>query len=163
MREEELRAHHQSTLLQLREKALKERTQAELEWLTLKKQQLRSKGADDLMPPLVSREQGLLKKLHHEQVGRLYAPCVCLLCVQCMYKCMYIQCMYKCMYIQCMYKCMYIQCMCTNICLSRVLVLGFICRLKSPLQGIMELIVQVAYPLAPAFNTFSPPLAVMNV
>jgi len=145
MREEELRAHHQSTLLQLREKALKERTQAELEWLTLKKQQLRSKGADDLMPPLVSREQGLLKKLHHEQVGRLYEPCVCLLCVQCMY------------------KCTYIQCMCTNVCLSRVLVLGFICRLKSSLQGIMELIVQVAYPLAPAFITFSPPLAVMNV
>ena len=69
MREEELRAHHQSTLLQLREKALKERAQAELEWLTLKKQQLRSKGDDDLMPPLVSREKGLLKKLHHEQVG----------------------------------------------------------------------------------------------
>lgn len=145
MREEELRAHHQSTLLQLREKALKERTQAELEWLTLKKQQLRSKGADDLMPPLVSREQGLLKKLHHEQVGRLYEPCVCLLCVQCIY------------------NCMYVQCMCRNVCLSRVLVLGFICRLNAPLQGIMGLIVQVAYPLAPAFNTFSPPLAVMNV
>ena len=68
MREEELRARHQSTLLQLREKALKEKTQAELEWITLKKQQLRSKGSDDLMPPLVSREKGLLKKLHHEQV-----------------------------------------------------------------------------------------------
>lgn len=70
MREEELRARHQSTLLQLREKALKEKTQAELEWITLKKQQLRSKGSDDLMPPLVSREKGLLKKLHHEQVSR---------------------------------------------------------------------------------------------
>lgn len=148
MREEELRAHHQSTLLQLREKALKERTQAELEWLTLKKQQLRSKGADDLMPPLVSREQGLLKKLHHEQVGRLYEPCVCLLCIQCMYKCMYIQCMCRThvhVCIQCMCKCMYVQCtcrntytcmynMCRNVCLSRVLVLLFICRLNSPLQ-----------------------------
>lgn len=71
MREEELRARHQATLLQLRERALQEKTEAELEWLGMKKKQLRSKGADDLMPPLVKRERGLLKKLQHEQVGVL--------------------------------------------------------------------------------------------
>lgn len=81
MREEELRARHQSTLLQLREKALKEKTQAELEWITLKKQQLRTKGSDDLMPPLVSREKGLLKKLHHEQVRVWSSQSVAVLCV----------------------------------------------------------------------------------
>ena len=58
MREEELRARHQSTLLQLREKALKEKTQAELEWITLKKQQLRSKGSDDLMPRSLAGRRG---------------------------------------------------------------------------------------------------------
>lgn len=115
MREEELRAHHQSTLLQLREKALKERTQAELEWLTLKKQQLRSKGADDLMPPLVSREQGLLKKLHHEQVGRLYEPCVCLLCVQCIYN----------VCVEHMF--MYAYNLCTNVCMYNVCVEMYVC------------------------------------
>ncbi len=68
MREEELRTRHQSNLLDLRERALQERTQAELEWLRLKKKQIRSKGADDLMPPLVRREKGLLMRLEEEQV-----------------------------------------------------------------------------------------------
>lgn len=70
MHEEEVRSRHQSTLLQLRERALQEKTQAELEWLNVKKKQLHRKpGADDLMPPLKRRERGLLKKLQHEQVG----------------------------------------------------------------------------------------------
>ena len=46
---------------------LQERTQAELEWLELKKQQLRSKGADELTPSLLKRERGLRKKLQQEQ------------------------------------------------------------------------------------------------
>lgn len=33
MKEEEVRAHHQSSLLRLRQKALKEKTKAELAWL----------------------------------------------------------------------------------------------------------------------------------
>lgn len=68
MREEELRARHQANLLELRERALQEKTQAQLEWLQLKKKQVRSKGADDLMPPLVRREKGVLKRLQEEQV-----------------------------------------------------------------------------------------------
>ena len=72
--EEEVRARHQQVLLQLREKALQEKTQAELDWLKLKQRQLRSKGEDDLMPPLRSREQGLIRRLEEEQVG---AECNC--------------------------------------------------------------------------------------
>ncbi len=68
MREEELRARHQANLLELREKAVQEKTQAELEWVRLKKKQIRSKGEDDLMPPLVQREKGLLMRLQEEQV-----------------------------------------------------------------------------------------------
>ena len=69
MREEELRARHQTALLQLRQTALEEKTRAELGWLRLKKQQLVNRGADDLMPPLKRREKGLLRQLQHEQVG----------------------------------------------------------------------------------------------
>ena len=47
--------------------ALQERTQAELEWLELKKQQLRSKGSDELTPSLLKREKGLRKTLQQEQ------------------------------------------------------------------------------------------------
>ena len=43
--------------------------QAELEWLQLQELDLKSKGADDQMPPLRKREQGLLKKLQQEQVS----------------------------------------------------------------------------------------------
>ena len=68
MHEEELRSRHQQALLQLREKALEEKTKAELDWIKLKKRDLQSKGADDQMPPLVKREKGLLRKLQHEQV-----------------------------------------------------------------------------------------------
>ena len=37
VREEEMRGKHQAALLQLREKALQEKTQAELKWLNMKK------------------------------------------------------------------------------------------------------------------------------
>ena len=36
-KEEEMRAKHQSTLLELREKAIKEKTEAQLKWLKIKK------------------------------------------------------------------------------------------------------------------------------
>ncbi len=68
MREEELRARHRATLLELREKALQEKTQAHLKWLKLKQRDLRSKGADDQMPPLKKKKKGVLKGFQIEQV-----------------------------------------------------------------------------------------------
>jgi centrosomal protein CEP350 len=65
--EEEMRAKHQATLLKIRERAIKEKTKAELEWLKVKKKQLEKKQDDDAMPPLIKREQGALRKLKHEQ------------------------------------------------------------------------------------------------
>ncbi|KAG2463763.1 CE350 protein, partial [Polypterus senegalus] len=67
MKEEEVRAHHQSSLLRLREKALKEKTKAELAWLELQKKRLRDKGEDDKMPPIRKRKRGLLLRLQQEQ------------------------------------------------------------------------------------------------
>nr|XP_023668925.1 centrosome-associated protein 350 isoform X4 [Paramormyrops kingsleyae] len=67
MTEEEVRAQHQSSLLRLREKALKDKTRAELAWLEHQKRRLRDKGEDDMMPPLRKRQRGLLLKLQQEQ------------------------------------------------------------------------------------------------
>ncbi|KAG9350847.1 hypothetical protein JZ751_024736 [Albula glossodonta] len=67
MKEEEVRARHQSSLLRLREKALKEKTKAELAWLEHQKRHLRDKGEDDKMPPIRKRQRGLLLKLQQEQ------------------------------------------------------------------------------------------------
>ncbi|XP_013930621.1 PREDICTED: centrosome-associated protein 350-like, partial [Thamnophis sirtalis] len=67
MREEEMRAAHQSSLLRLREKALKEKTKAELAWLEHQKRHLRDKGEDDKMPPLRKKQRGLLLKLQQEK------------------------------------------------------------------------------------------------
>uniref|UniRef100_A0A4W5NPJ6 Centrosomal protein 350 n=1 Tax=Hucho hucho TaxID=62062 RepID=A0A4W5NPJ6_9TELE len=67
MKEEEVRAHHQSSLLRLRQKALKEKTKAELAWLEHQKRRLRDKGEDDKMPPIRKKQRGLLMKLQQEQ------------------------------------------------------------------------------------------------
>ncbi|GAB1285566.1 Centrosome-associated protein 350 [Apodemus speciosus] len=69
MKEEEVRAAHQSSLLRLREKALKEKTKAELAWLEHQKKQwhLRDKGEDDKMPPLRKKQRGLLLRLQQEK------------------------------------------------------------------------------------------------
>ncbi|KAI4903888.1 hypothetical protein NFI96_023006, partial [Prochilodus magdalenae] len=78
MQEEEVRAQHQSSLLRLRHRALKEKTKAELAWLEHQKRQLicfafssarrlRDKGEDDKMPPIRKRQRGLLLKLQQEQ------------------------------------------------------------------------------------------------
>ncbi|KAL1022447.1 hypothetical protein UPYG_G00027760 [Umbra pygmaea] len=67
MKEEEVRAHHQSSLLRLRQKALKEKTKAELAWLEHQKRRLRDKGEDDKMPPIRKKQRGLLLKLQQEQ------------------------------------------------------------------------------------------------
>ncbi|XP_055778757.1 centrosome-associated protein 350-like isoform X3 [Salvelinus fontinalis] len=67
MKEEEVRAHHQSSLLRLRQKALMEKTKAELAWLEHQKRRLRDKGEDDKMPPIRKKQRGLLMKLQQEQ------------------------------------------------------------------------------------------------
>ncbi|XP_030099060.1 centrosome-associated protein 350 isoform X7 [Mus musculus] len=67
MKEEEVRAAHQSSLLRLREKALKEKTKAELAWLEHQKKHLRDKGEDDKMPPLRKKQRGLLLRLQQEK------------------------------------------------------------------------------------------------
>uniref|UniRef100_A0A8C3RH37 Centrosomal protein 350 n=1 Tax=Cyanoderma ruficeps TaxID=181631 RepID=A0A8C3RH37_9PASS len=67
MKEEEMRAAHQSSLLRLREKALKEKTKAELAWLEHQKKHLRDKGEDDKMPPIRKRQRGLLLRLQQEK------------------------------------------------------------------------------------------------
>lgn len=67
MRDEEVRLQHQSALLRLRQKALKEKTRAELAWLEHQKKKLRDKGEDDKMPPIKKKQRGLLLKLQQEQ------------------------------------------------------------------------------------------------
>lgn len=68
MKEEEMRAQHQTSLLQLREKALVEKTKAELEWLEQQKGRIRNKGADDSYPQIIKRQRGLKMKLQEQQV-----------------------------------------------------------------------------------------------
>lgn len=68
MKDEEVRLQHQSSLLHLRQKALKEKTKTELAWLEHQKKRLRDKGEDDRMPPIRKKQRGLLMKLQQEQV-----------------------------------------------------------------------------------------------
>lgn len=68
MRDEEVRLQHQSSLLHLRQKALKEKTRTEVAWLEHQKKKLRDKGEDDKMPPIRKKQRGLLLKLQQEQV-----------------------------------------------------------------------------------------------
>lgn len=67
MKEEEVRAKHQAGLLRLREKAVKEKTRAEMSWLECQKQRHRDKGADDVMPSIRKRQRGVLMRLQAEQ------------------------------------------------------------------------------------------------
>lgn len=83
MREEELRSQHQASLLKLREKALKEKTKAELAWLKQQRQRLRDKGADDVYPQLDHKEKTLLKHLQEQQVSLWNSLRWCLFCVKC--------------------------------------------------------------------------------
>ena len=78
MHEEELRAQHQATLLQLREKAIREKAQAELEWLRIKKEKLERKGAIEMISALMEKEKKVLKQLKLEQVCLyLVSSCTC--------------------------------------------------------------------------------------
>ncbi|KAM8744654.1 centrosome-associated protein 350 isoform 2-T2 [Acanthopagrus schlegelii] len=67
MKDEEVRLQHQSSLLRLRQKALKDKTKTELAWLEHQKKRLRDKGEDDKMPPIRKKQRGLLMKLQQEQ------------------------------------------------------------------------------------------------
>nr|XP_043899460.1 centrosome-associated protein 350 isoform X1 [Solea senegalensis] len=67
MKDEEVRLQHQSSLLHLRQKAVKEKTRTELAWLEHHKKRLRDKGEDDKMPPIRKKQRGLLMKLQQEQ------------------------------------------------------------------------------------------------
>ena len=67
MQEEEMRSKHQAHLLKLREKALVEKTDAELAWLAQMKRKAQDKGEDERMPALLSKERGVMQKLREEQ------------------------------------------------------------------------------------------------
>ncbi|XP_067085530.1 centrosome-associated protein 350 [Osmerus mordax] len=67
MKEEEVRGRHQSSLLRLRHRAMKDKTRTELAWLEHQKRRLRDKGEDDKMPPIRKRQRGLILKLQLEQ------------------------------------------------------------------------------------------------
>ncbi|XP_068447304.1 centrosome-associated protein 350 isoform X2 [Clinocottus analis] len=67
MKDEDVRLQHQSSLLHLRQKAVKEKTRTELAWLEHQKKRLRDKGEDDKMPPIRKKQRGLLMKLQQEQ------------------------------------------------------------------------------------------------
>ncbi|XP_038638232.1 uncharacterized protein LOC119955771 isoform X2 [Scyliorhinus canicula] len=67
LKEEELRARHQAALFRLREKALREKTKAELAWLEHQKTHLRDKGEDDKMPAIVQKQREILMKLQQEK------------------------------------------------------------------------------------------------
>ncbi|XP_067825537.1 centrosome-associated protein 350-like [Heptranchias perlo] len=68
LKEEELRARHQTALFRLREKALREKTKAELAWLEHQKTHLRDKGQDDKMPAIIKKQREILMKLQQEKV-----------------------------------------------------------------------------------------------
>uniref|UniRef100_H2ZDV6 Uncharacterized protein n=1 Tax=Ciona savignyi TaxID=51511 RepID=H2ZDV6_CIOSA len=69
MLEQEVRARHRSAMLKLREKAIKEKTQAELAWLEQRKNSFRNKGADDKMPPIKKKKRAILQRLKAETEG----------------------------------------------------------------------------------------------
>lgn len=58
----------QENLLKLRERALREKTAAELAWLQQQKSRIRDKGADDQFPQLNKRRRGVLLRLQQEKV-----------------------------------------------------------------------------------------------
>ena len=75
IQEEEVRAKHQAALLALREKAIIDKTKAEIAFLETQKKSLMKKkgaGADDKMPPINKKQRALMKRLESEQVGDLW-------------------------------------------------------------------------------------------
>ena len=68
MKEEEVRTKHQSAILRLKEKSLKEKTKADLQWLEQLKRRSQNKGSDDVMPSIKKRKRGIMMKLEVEKV-----------------------------------------------------------------------------------------------
>lgn len=69
MHEEAMRSRHQAHLLKLRERALIEKTNAELAWLEQMKKKALDKGQDDRMPSMIAKEKGIMSKLKREQAN----------------------------------------------------------------------------------------------
>ncbi|XP_069097721.1 coiled-coil domain-containing protein 187 isoform X1 [Pleurodeles waltl] len=67
LRDEELRARHQTALLRLREEALKEKTLAELAWLEHQKTRYEDKGDYRKVSDIVKKQQEILTQLQQEQ------------------------------------------------------------------------------------------------
>ncbi|XP_069772145.1 uncharacterized protein [Narcine bancroftii] len=67
LQEEDIRARHQTALFRLREKALKEKTKAELAWLQHQKIHFQNKGQDDKRPVIVGKQREVLLKLQKEK------------------------------------------------------------------------------------------------
>ena len=55
-------------MLKLREKALIDKTNAELTWLEQMKKKVQDKGEDEKMPSILKKEKGIMQKLKEEQV-----------------------------------------------------------------------------------------------
>ena len=70
LREEERRAQHQAALIKLREKALKDKAKAEMEYLDQLKAQ--NKGDADKMSTIKKRQRAVVIKLQEEQVTILF-------------------------------------------------------------------------------------------
>ena len=70
LREEERRAQHQAALIKLREKALKDKAKAEMEYLDQLKAQ--NKGDADKMSTIKKRQRAVVIKLQEEQVTNFF-------------------------------------------------------------------------------------------
>jgi hypothetical protein len=55
--------------LKLKEKALIDKTNAELTWLEQMKKKVQDKGEDEKMPSILKKEKGIMQKLKEEQVS----------------------------------------------------------------------------------------------
>ncbi len=55
--------------MKLKEKALIDKTNAELTWLEQMKKKVQDKGEDEKMPSILKKEKGIMQKLKEEQVS----------------------------------------------------------------------------------------------
>nr|XP_020744161.1 uncharacterized protein LOC110134162 [Odocoileus virginianus texanus] len=69
LREEDLRARHEAALLRLRQKALEEKTRAELAWLEHQRGYLSSIGSDTALVALAEKQRQALSHLERELRG----------------------------------------------------------------------------------------------
>ncbi|XP_074655620.1 centrosome-associated protein 350-like [Tubulanus polymorphus] len=67
MKEEEMRAKHQAALLKLREKALREKTKAELAWLSQQTRNIKDKRADDAYPLIKKKQKIIIQRMQQEK------------------------------------------------------------------------------------------------